>query len=512
MSKREKIVVVDFGGQYNQLIARRVRDMNVYSELVPCTTSAEKIKKMNPIGIIFTGGALSVFDDGALTIDEKIFDLGIPILGICYGMQLLAHKFGGKVSHAPKGEYGKVEIEYSKHPLFDGVDKKNIVWMSHHDYVEEIGDGFVGIAKTESTPYAAFANEDKKFYGLQFHPEVVHSNQGLEILKNFVYKICGASGEWTMKSFVDTQIKVLKEKLKGKKVLLALSGGVDSSVCAALLQKACPEGLICVFVDHGLLRKNEREEVEEVFKNQFNVNLITADASERFLKKLKNKTEPEKKRKIIGKEFIKVFEKEAKKIGKVDFLAQGTIYPDVVESGAGGGSQVIKSHHNVGGLPSVVDFEEIVEPLRDLYKDEVRRVGLELGLPEHIVMRQPFPGPGLAIRVIGNITREKLDILREADYIFRDEIAKAGLDKEIWQYFAVLTGMRSVGVMGDERTYDYTIALRGVSSIDGMTADWFKIPYDVLDKCSNRIVNECKHINRVCYDITSKPPATIEWE
>jgi len=512
MSKREKIVVVDFGGQYNQLIARRVRDMNVYSELVPCTTTAEKIKKMNPIGIIFTGGALSVFDEGALTIDEKIFELGIPILGICYGMQLLAHKFGGKVSHAPKGEYGKVEIEYNKHPLFDGVDKKNIVWMSHHDYVEEIGDGFVGIAKTESTPYAAFANEDKKFYGLQFHPEVVHSNQGLEILKNFVYKICGASGEWTMKSFVDTQIKTLKEKLKGKKVLLALSGGVDSSVCAALLQKACPEGLICVFVDHGLLRKNEREEVEEVFKNQFNVNLITVDASERFLKKLKNKTEPEKKRKIIGKEFIKVFEKEAKKIGKVDFLAQGTIYPDVVESGAGGGSQVIKSHHNVGGLPSVVDFEEIVEPLRDLYKDEVRRVGLELGLPEHIVMRQPFPGPGLAIRVIGNITREKLDILRDADYIFRDEIAKAGLDKEIWQYFAVLTGMRSVGVMGDERTYDYTIALRGVSSIDGMTADWFKIPYEVLDKCSNRIVNECKHINRVCYDITSKPPATIEWE
>ena len=510
--KRETIVVVDFGGQYNQLIARRVRDMNVYSELVPCSTSAEKIKEYNPIGIIFTGGPLSVFDANAFKIDEKIFEIGVPILGICYGMQLTAHMFGGKVSHAPKGEYGKIEIEYSDHILFDGVEKKNTVWMSHHDYVESIGEGYVSIAKTESTPIAAFANDEKKIYGFQFHPEVVHSNQGLEIMKNFVYKICNAKGEWTMASFVDDQIKTLREKLAGKKTLLALSGGVDSSVCAALLQKACPEGLICVFVDHGLLRKNEREEVEEVFKNQFNVNLITADASELFLKKLKNKTEPEKKRKIIGKQFIKVFEKEAKKIGKVDFLAQGTIYPDVVESGAGGNSQVIKSHHNVGGLPSVVDFEEIVEPLRDLYKDEVRKVGLELGLPEHIVMRQPFPGPGLAIRVIGNITKDKLNILKEADYIFRDEIAKAGLDKEIWQYFAVLTGMRSVGVMGDERTYDYTIALRGVASVDGMTADWYKIPHDVLDKCSARIVNECKHINRVVYDITSKPPATIEGE
>ncbi len=511
MSKREKIIVVDFGGQYNQLIARRVRDMNVYSELVPCTTSAEKIKQMNPIGIIFTGGALSVFDEGALTIDPQIFELGVPILGICYGMQLIAHKFGGKVSHAPVGEYGKVEIEYDKHVLFEGIEKKNTVWMSHHDFVEEAGEGFVGICHTENTPIAAFANDEKKLYGIQFHPEVVHTNQGLDILRNFVYKICNAKGDWTMDGFVKTQVKALKEKLAGKKVLLALSGGVDSSVCAALLRKACPEGLICVFVDHGLLRKNEREEVEEVFKNQFKINLITSDASELFLKKLKKVSEPEKKRKIIGKQFIKVFEKEAKKIGKVDFLAQGTIYPDVVESGAVG-SQVIKSHHNVGGLPSVVDFEEIVEPLRDLYKDEVRKVGIELGLPEHIVMRQPFPGPGLAIRVIGDITRDKLDILREADYIFRDEIAKAGLDKEIWQYFAVLTGMRSVGVMGDERTYDYTIALRGVSSIDGMTADWYKIPFDVLDKCSNRIVNECKHINRVCYDITSKPPATIEWE
>lgn len=511
MTKRETIVVVDFGGQYSQLIARRVRDMKVYSELVPCTTSAEKIKEKEPIGIIFTGGPLSAFEDFAYKIDEKVFDLNIPILGICYGMQITAQTLGGKVSPAPTGEYGKVEIEYSDHPLFDGVKKKNVVWMSHQDYVEKLGKGFVGIAKTKNTPFAAMANDKKKIYGLQFHPEVVHSVQGLDIMHNFIYKICGAKGEWTMDTFVADKIAELKTKLAGKKVLLALSGGVDSSVCAALLQKACPEGLICVFVDHGLLRKNEREEVERVFKGQFKINLITADSEKRFLKKLKNVTDPEKKRKIIGKEFIKVFEEESKKIGKVNFLAQGTIYPDVVESGAPG-SAVIKSHHNVGGLPSVVDFEEIVEPLRDLYKDEVRKVGFELGLPESIVMRQPFPGPGLAIRIIGDITKEKLEILRDADYIFREEIAKAGLDKEIWQYFAVLTNMRSVGVMGDHRTYDYTLALRGVSSVDAMTADWFKIPYEVLDKCSSRIVNEVKHINRIVYDITSKPPATIEWE
>ena len=509
--KKETIVVVDFGSQTSQLIARRVRDMSVYSELVPYTATAEKIKSYNPIGIILTGGPLSTFEECSYTIDKEVYNLGVPVLGICYGMQLTAQTLGGVVSVGKKAEYGKVDIEYSEHPLFENINKNSTVWMNHHDQVTKLGAGFKGIAKTKNTKYSAIANDKKKIYGLQFHPEVVHTEQGLEILKNFVFKICGAEGKWTMNSFVEEQVEILKSKLQGKKVLLALSGGVDSSVCAALIQKACPEALTCVFVDHGLLRKYEREEVEKVFKDQFKINLITADAEKVFLKKLKGKKDPEKKRKIIGKQFIKVFEKEAKKIGKVDFLAQGTIYPDVIESGVGK-SQVIKSHHNVGGLPSVVDFEEIIEPLRDLYKDEVRKVGFELGLPEHIVMRQPFPGPGLAIRVIGNITKEKLDLLRDVDFVFRDEIAKAKLDKEIWQYFAVLTDMRSVGVMGDERTYDYTVALRAVNSIDAMTADWFKIPYEVLDKCSNRIVNEVKNINRVVYDITSKPPATIEWE
>ncbi|MBQ3213542.1 MAG: glutamine-hydrolyzing GMP synthase [Clostridia bacterium] len=511
MAEKETIVVVDFGSQTSQLIARRVRDINVYSELVPYTSSAEKIKSYNPIGIILTGGPLSTFENGSYKIDPEVYNLGVPVLGICYGMQLTAQTLGGEVSTGKNAEYGKVEIEYADHPLFDGVKKNNSVWMNHHDQVTKLGKDFKGIGKTKNTKYSAIANDKKKIYGVQFHPEVAHTEQGIDILKNFVYKICGATGSWTMNSFVKDQVELLRKKLTGKKVLLALSGGVDSSVCAALIQKACPESLICVFVDHGLLRKYEREQVEEVFKEQFKINLITADASERFLKKLKNKTDPEAKRKIIGKQFIKVFEKEAKKIGKVDFLAQGTIYPDVVESGVAG-SAVIKSHHNVGGLPSVVDFEEIIEPLRDLYKDEVRKVGFELGLPEKIVMRQPFPGPGLGIRVIGKITKEKLEILRDADFIFRDEIEKAGLSDKIWQYFAVITNMRSVGVMGDHRTYDYTVALRGVNSIDAMTADWYKIPYEVLDKCSNRIVNEVKHVNRVVYDITSKPPATIEWE
>ena len=509
--KKETIVVVDFGGQYSQLIGRRVRDMNVYSEIVPYSVSVEKIKEINPIGIIFSGGPLSAFDEISYRIDERVLGLGIPVFGICYGMQLCAQMMGGNVVSALNAEYGKVEIEYSDHILFEGIDKKSTIWMNHHDVVDTLGEGFQIIASTKNTKIAAFANDEKKIYGVQFHPEVAHSEKGFEIMKNFVYKICKAKGEWKMDSFVKKQVDILKDKLEGKKVLLALSGGVDSSVCAALIQKARPEALTCVFVDHGLLRKGEREEVERVFKDQFKINLITSDASELFMEKLKDVVDPEEKRKIIGREFINVFEKEAKKIGKVDFLAQGTIYPDVVESGVGN-SAVIKSHHNVGGLPSVVDFEEIIEPLRDLYKDEVRKVGFELGLPESIVMRQPFPGPGLAIRCIGEITKDKLEILRDADYIFREEIAKANLDKEIWQYFAVITDMRSVGVVGDHRTYDYTLALRGVSSIDAMSADWYRIPYDVLDKCSSRIVNEVKHINRVVYDITSKPPATIEWE
>lgn len=510
-SQKEKVLVVDFGGQYAQLIGRRVRDLNVYCEIVPFSISASEIKKINPIGIIFSGGPLSTFDEISYKIDEKVFDLGIPVFGICYGMQLIASVFDGKVVKGKFAEYGKVDIEYKDHCLFSGVNKKNTIFMNHHDIVESIGEGFKVIAKTENTKIAAFANDEKKIYGVQFHPEVSHSNQGNDIFYNFLYKICRAKGTWKIDDFVEKKITDLKEKLNGKKVLLALSGGVDSSVCAALLQKASSKSLICVFVDHGLLRKNEREEVEKVFKDQFKINLITVDASKQFLDKLKDVEDPERKRKIIGEEFIRVFEKEAKKIGRVDFLAQGTIYPDVVESGVGK-SSVIKSHHNVGGIPSVVDFEEIVEPLRNLYKDEVRKVGLKLGLPENIVNRQPFPGPGLAIRCIGKISEEKLNILKEADFIFREEISKANLDKDIWQYFAVITDMRSVGVIGDHRTYDYTLALRGVSSEDAMSAQFYRIPYDVLERCSSRITNEVGGVNRVVYDITSKPPATIEWE
>ncbi|NCA67378.1 MAG: glutamine-hydrolyzing GMP synthase [Clostridia bacterium] len=511
MNTRETVLVLDFGGQYNQLIARRVRDMKVYTELVPCTISAEDIKRKNPIGIIFTGGPLSAFSELSPKLDASILDLNIPILGICYGMQITAFMLGGEVLSAPTGEYGRVSIEYSEHPLFKDIDKKNLCWMSHTDHVSAIPADFTSIARTEKVINAAMANDNKRIYGLQFHPEVVHTVQGLQIMRNFLFDICKASGDWDMSNFAEQQVLSLRSKIKGKKVLLALSGGVDSSVCAALLHKAVGEDLICVFVNHGLLRKGECEEVQEVFGKQFGINLITVDAEQRFLDKLKGVSDPENKRKIIGAEFIKVFEEEAKKIGKVDFLAQGTIYPDIVESGVNG-SAVIKSHHNVGGLPSVVDFEEIVEPLRDLFKDEVRKVGFEIGLPEHIVMRQPFPGPGLGIRVIGDVTKEKLEILRDADYIFREEIAAAGLDKKIWQYFAVITDMKSVGVMGDHRTYDYTLALRAVNSIDAMSADWYRIPYEVLDRCSSRIVNEVKHINRIVYDITNKPPATIEWE
>ncbi|WP_066648437.1 glutamine-hydrolyzing GMP synthase [Christensenella timonensis] len=509
---RETIIVLDFGGQYNQLIARRVREAHVYAELLPYQTSAETIKDKKPIGIIFTGGPKSVYEEGAPVCDTEIFNLGIPILGICYGSQLLSMKLGGHVASAPAGEYGQTNITYSaENVLLQDMEKESVCWMSHMDYIDRAPEGFAILARTASCPVAAFGNDEKKIYGVQFHPEVQHTVNGQSILEHFLFDICGAKGDWDMNDYAKQSIEAIREKVGDKKVLLALSGGVDSSVCAVLLHKAIGKNLTCVFVDTGLMRKYEPEEVENVFKKQFDMNLVHVKAEQRFLEKLAGVTEPEKKRKIIGEEFIRVFEEEAKKIGKVHFLAQGTIYPDVVESGVGDAA-LIKSHHNVGGLPDHVDFEEIIEPLRELFKDEVRELGEELGLPRHMVWRQPFPGPGLAIRVIGEITKEKLDLLRDVDFIFRDEIAKAELDEKIWQYFAVLTDMRSVGVMGDERTYDYTVALRGVTSVDAMTADWARIPYDVLGVISNRIINEVPHINRIVYDITSKPPATIEWE
>ena len=510
----QMVIVLDFGGQYNQLIARRVRECGVYCEVKPYTTPLEELKKMAPIGFIFTGGPNSVYLETSPHVDPEIFQMGVPVLGICYGCQIIAYTLGGSVTAAQDDsarEYGKTETFYDTScPLFKGLPGQGISWMSHGDYMEKVPEGFALVAHSKACPNVAIADVKRGFYGVQYHPEVNHTENGVRMIRNFLYEVCGATGDWTMGDYKRTAIAAVREKVGNGKVLLALSGGVDSSVCAALLAEAVGEQLTCVFVDHGLMRKNEGDEVEAAFQ-PWAMHFIRVDAEARFLEKLAGVTEPERKRKIIGEEFIRVFEEEAKKIGTVDFLAQGTIYPDVIESGAGDAA-VIKSHHNVGGLPDYVDFKEIIEPLRLLFKDEVRQLGRELGLPEYLVSRQPFPGPGLAIRVIGDLTKEKLDTLRDADTIYRTEIAEAGLGGSISQYFAVLTNTRSVGVMGDGRTYDYTLALRAVTTSDFMTADWARIPYDVLDRISTRIVNEVPGINRICYDVTSKPPATIEWE
>lgn len=508
----KKVLILDFGGQYNLLIARRVRECHVYCELMPYHTSIEKIREFDPAAIILTGGPATVTDDGAPTISPDILEIGVPVLGICYGQQLISHMLGGTSKRGTVREYGKTKLQnLGISPLFDGVAAESICWMSHTVVVDKMPDGFRAAAVTADCKTAAIESVEKSLYCVQFHPEVMHTEYGTQILKNFLFGICKLPADWKMSSYADSQIKELRERIGSGKVLLGLSGGVDSSVAAALLHKAVGDQLTCIFVDHGMLRKNEGDEVEKVMREKFHMNIIRANEADRFLNKLAGVSDPERKRKIIGEEFIRVFEAEAKKIGVVDFLVQGTIYPDVVESGIGQAA-VIKSHHNVGGLPDYVDFKEICEPLRELFKDEVRELGIELGLPESLVWRQPFPGPGLAVRILGDITREKLDILKDADAIFRDEIAKAGLDRSINQYFAVLTNMRSVGVMGDERTYDYTLALRGVVTSDFMTAEWARIPYDVLEIVSSRIVNECHGINRICYDITSKPPSTIEWE
>ena len=512
---RDLVIVLDFGGQYNQLVARRVRECNVYCEIYSYKTDIEKIKAMNPKGIILTGGPNSCYEADSPTYAKELFEMGIPVLGLCYGAQLMMHILGGKVERADVREYGKTEVFVDKtSPLFGDVSEKTVCWMSHFDYISKIAPGFRITAHTADCPTAAAECQEKGLYAIQFHPEVLHTPEGTKMLYNFVRNVCGCAGDWKMDAFVENSIKAIREKVGDGKVLCALSGGVDSSVAAVMLSKAIGNQLTCVFVDHGLLRKNEGDEVEAVFgpDGPYDLNFIRVNAQERFYSKLAGVEEPERKRKIIGEEFIRVFEEEAKKIGAVDFLVQGTIYPDVVESGLGGESAVIKSHHNVGGLPDYVDFKEIIEPLRDLFKDEVRKAGLEMGIPEYLVFRQPFPGPGLGIRIIGEVNAEKVRIVQDADAIYREEIAKAGLDRGIGQYFAALTNMRSVGVMGDERTYDYAVALRAVNTIDFMTAEAAELPFEVLQTVMSRIINEVRGVNRVFYDLTSKPPGTIEFE
>jgi GMP synthase (glutamine-hydrolysing) len=507
----DRILVLDFGGQYNQLIARRIRDLHVYSEVLPYDTPPEEIRAKNPKGIVFTGGPISVFEEGAPMCHREVFEMGIPILGICYGAQLIAHVLGGSVKKAATREYGRTDlIIKDKRHIFKNIEGSTYCWMSHTCYIDTPPEGFGISAVTDSCPVAAMADEQRKLYAVQFHPEVEHTPIGRQLLSNFVFDICGCTPDWNMSSFIEDQVKNIRETVGEKRVLCALSGGVDSSVAAVLVYRAIGDKLTCIFVNHGLLRKDEEVQVERVFRDKFNINLIAVDASERFLSRLAGVTDPETKRKIIGEEFIRVFEEEAGKLGRVDFLVQGTIYPDVIESGSKVAA-VIKSHHNVGGLPEDMTLS-LIEPLRSLFKDEVREVGTDLGIPESQVWRQPFPGPGLAIRVIGEVTREKLNLLKEADAIVREEIAAAGLDRAIWQYFAVLLDVKTVGVMGDERTYDHVVAIRAVNSSDGMTADWAKIPHDVLGRISSRIVNNVKGINRVVYDITTKPPGTIEWE